>query len=1105
MKKLLSIFFVLCALMARATETGVYSGSVTIAGTAYTDTHIYILPGTEPNTLTCVVGEVVRVNVPEADISLSAQAVNANYDFVNGGFEGAWSSNEPQGWHSFGSATGGFAGFVSGNTGQFTKSDDIRPGSSGSQSARIQSKSVLGVKANGNCTNGRINAGSMTASDAANNYNFSDPGSSAYNTPFVGQPDSLVFWAKYIPADQNPSNSSNKARAHAVITTNARYQDPESSDYSAVKIADAEINYTAGDMGWQRLSVPFRYYNISPDQAAYILMTFTTNAQQGGGTTSGSTVDNIYLDDVQMIYNYGLKSVKLNGQKLTFANKQASVDLPFSDSYAWEVTTDGKGAKVIIGYDAETYKACIYVLANNYAQAQAYAIYTVQMTAPEPVIPTTTYAYSAETCSDAPYSDDLFQGLTESGEYRDTLENIYGGDSIVILTLTVHPTYLFEEQIFIMEQDTVWRGRPLIGLPAADEPYLFYDSLKTTVGCDSIYQLSLYVSTVPRTFGTYAAQLCEGDSVIFEGVTYKEAFEGDILMEQKNQYGGDSIVHLTVMVLPHYLIEQTMTMVHGADRTWEGIRLGTLAPGTMTMSVSYYAEGECDSTRVLHLTVLPTYVPNAGKDSVVYSDIFGRFDGELTQEGDTTMKQSVYLLPGTMDSTVTFVLPDFVLDSLSLGAIVLPNIPMDAYGQLRLEGRTYFFDALQERASITFIAYSAVNPTQAQVNLYIEMPSMLEGLFVRFKGQAVRQNNYSLMNGGFEGAWTNNEPAGWHSFVSCSGPMKNFVNTHVEQFVLSNEVRPDSKGAQSALLASSFLLNTRVNGNCTNGQIHVSSSTPDDAALNYNFSDPENAGFNTPLHGRPDSIVFWARYIPADRDAANSVNKARMNAVITTDARYQDPETFDSTRIGSAAINYAATPSFGWQRIAVPFTYRASMKEQAPAYILTTFTTNETPGGGSSYTVTTDQYKYNVVDSVYVDDAELVYNKQLNAFYVSGEALLFENHVASIADTYCDDCETYKAVAQGVSTQRFIAFDPNHRCIYVYVIADDFVQNKAYNIYRIEFSDSQTEELKPITQTEGCERVTMQPMRCIKQLYKGQIVIVREDGSMYDLLGRKIQ
>ena len=1093
--------------MRVSTEQGVYNGTVTINGTAYTDEHIYILPGTEPNTLTCVIGDMVRVNIPQSALSLSADPIEANYDFVNGGFEGAWSNNEPEGWHSFGTADGSFAGFVNGNTGQFTQASDTRPGSDGSNSARIQSKSVLGVKANGNCTNGRINAGSMTADDAANNYNYSDPGSSAYNTPFVGQPDSLVFWAKYIPADQNPDNAANKARAHAVVTTNARYQDPEASDYSSVKIADAEINYEAGDMGWQRLSVPFTYYDISPDEAAYMLMTFTTNAKQGGGTTSGSTVDNIYLDDVQMIYNYGLKSVKLNGQKVTFTNKQASLDLTYSESYAWEVTTDGQGAKTFIGYDAQAFKACIYVVANNYAQAHAYAVYTVQMTEPEQVIPTTTYAYSAKTCADTPYSDDLFQDLTESGEYRDTLENILGGDSIIILTLIVLPTYLIEEQIFIMEHDTVWRGMPLIGLPAADEPYIFYDSLQTVEGCDSIYQLALYVSAVPRTFGTYAAQLCEGDSVTFEGVTYKQAFEGDILLEQKNQYGGDSIVHLTVKVLPNYFMEQSMTIVHGADRTWEGIQLGTLAPGSMTMSVSYFAQGDCDSTRVLHLTVLPTYLPNAGKDSVLYSDIYGRFDGELTPDGGTATKQSIYLLPGTMDSTVTFVMQDFQYQGRRFGSIVLPNIPVDAYGQFRLEGRTLFFDAIQERATITFIAYSAVTTTQAQVNLYIEVPSMPEGLIVRFQGQAVRQNNYRLTNGGFEGEWTNNEPEGWHSYVSCTGPMKDFVNTHTEQFVLSNEVRPESKGTQSALIASSFLLNIKVNGNCTNGQIHVSSSTADDAAMNYNYSDPDSVGYNTPLHGRPDSIVFWARYLPADRDASNNVNKARVNAVITTDARYQDPETgtFGEVKIGSAEMDYTATPTFGWQRLAVPFTYRTSMKEQTPAYVLTTFTTNAVPGGGSSYTVMENQKKRHVLDSVYVDDVELVYNKQLNAFYASEEALLFEDHVASIADTYCDDCENYKAVAQGASAQSFIAFDPIHRCIYIYVIADDFVQNKAYNIYRVEFTDSQTEDLNPITQTEGCETVTVQPMRCIKQLYLGQIIIVREDGTKYDILGRKIQ
>ena len=1092
-----------------STEMGVYNGTLTIDGMAYTDEQIYLLPGTQPNTLTCVVGSTVRVNVPLSSLSLNAEPTDKNYDFVNGGFEGAWTNNEPQGWHSFGTATGNFASFVTGNTAQFSQATDTRPGSDGSYSAKLQSKSVLGVKANGNCTNGRINAGSMTADDAANNYNFSDPSNTGYNTPFAGQPDSLVFWAKYIPADKKPANSSNMARAHAVITTNAHYQDPEATDYSSVKIADAEINYAAtSEMDWQRLSVPFTYYSVSPDEAAFMLMTFATNAKQGGGTTSGNTVDNIYLDDVQMVYNYGLKSVTLNGQTLSFTGGQAAVSLPFSEDYAWNVTTDGKGAKVFIGYDAPAYKALIYIVPDNYAQALRYAVYTVQMTEPEQVIPTTTYTYSATTCANEPYSDDLFRDLTISGEYRDTLPNAQGGDSIVTLTLTVLPAYLMQDELFISEQDTSWRGQAITGLVAAETPYIYWDSLTTRDGCDSVYQLSVYVSTIPRTYGFYTARVCEGDSVTFEGVTYTQPFEGDILLEQLNQFGGDSIVHLSVEVLPHYFIEQTMTIVQGADRTWEGMQLGTLPAGTMTMSVSYFSLGDCDSTLVLHLTVLSTYTPKGGKDTVRYDEVYGRFDGTLTLASETPTPQSVYLLPGTVDSTVTFVLPDFQYNGGRLGHIVVPNIPIDTYGQLRLVGRTLFLDAIQERATITLIAYSGVTPAQAQMTLYIETPSLPEAMIVTFQGQAVRQNNYMLTNGGFEGAWTNSEPEGWHSFGTATGNMADFVKSNTAQMVQSTDIRPESAGSHSVLLSSTFLLGVKANGNCTNGQINASSSTAADATKNYNFSDPSNLGFNTPFHGRPDSLVFWAKYLPADRDASNAANKARVTAFITTDARYQDPDAgnlYSDARIGAAEVDYSAVPDWGWQRIAVPFTYAASKAEQTPAFILTTFTTNAVPGGGSSYSVTENQQKRNVLDSVYVDDVEAVYNKQLNAFYASDEALVFADHVASIADTYCDDCETYRAVAQGVSTKAFVAFDPVHRCIYIYVIADDYAQNKAYNIYRVEFSDSQTDDLHPITLTERVEQVSTSANGSRKVLHNGQIRIIREDGSMFDILGRKIQ
>lgn len=1106
--------------MRTSTEMGVFSGTVTIDGIAYTNENIYLFPGTESNTVTCVAGDIVRVNVPLSAISLSAQPTNKNYAFTNGGFEGNWSGNEPQGWHSFVSATGSMASFVNGSTGQFTQSTDTRPGSAGTHSARIQSKYTFGVKANGNCTNGRINAGSMTATEASANYNFSDPSSTGYNTPFAGTPDSLVFWAKYIPADQKPSNSSNKARAHAVITTNARYQDPEATNYDAVKVAEATLNYSANSsMGWQRLAVPFVYSSVSPQNAAYVLITFTTNATQGGGTTSSSKVDDIYLDDVEMIYNYALKSAKLNGQTLSFTNGKATVELPFSENYEWNVSTNGKGAKVFVGYDAQTYKACLYIAANNYAQGKKYSVYTVQMTEPDPIIPekpTTYYSYSASTCANMPYSDELFTGLTEAGEYTQTLTNTQGGDSIVTLTLTILPTYLVETEIYLTEGDTTWRGRTFSGLTPSDEPYVYYDSLLTVSQCDSVYMLRLYVTTTPRTYGAYTAHVCDGDSVEFEGVYYASAFEGEILLAQKNMYGGDSVVLLTVEVVPNYTIEEYMTITQGTQKYWEDIPLKSLAPGTMTLRVNYYSIDDCDSIRILHLTVLSTSAPQEGADTVSYADVYGRYDGDLTIGGERQGNHSIFLIPGAKDSTVTFVLPDFSYNGGRLGHIVLPNIPMNTFGQLLLEGRTLYLDTIHERATITMLNgwkesgvtyYSIVSPSQAQVVLFIEAPSLPEGILVLFQGKAVKEENYALVNGGFEGNWTNSEPYGWHSFGTATGDMADFVKANTHQFVPSMQVRPGSDGTQSAIITSNIVLGVKANGNCTNGQINAGSTTATDEARNYNFSDPSNPGFNTPFHGRPDTMVFWAKYMPADHDVTNIVNKARLNAVITTDARYQDPEeadTYSQVKIGAATMNYSATADMGWQRIAVPFTYYAKTKDQRPAYILTTFTTNSQPGGGSSYSTGDNLHKRNVLDTVYLDDAQVVYNKALNKLYIGTEAVTFEDHIAHVPGLYCDDCDSYKALSSGVSAKTFIGFDEAHRCVYVYVIADDYTQTKAYNIYRIEFEDSMTDDLKPIDQTERIENTPVQQTLYRKILHNGQLLIMRDGQEVFDILGRKI-
>ena len=682
---------------------------------------------------------IAAPSLPEPIFVLfSGQKTSGNYALTNGGFEGSWSNSEPNGWHSFPSATGSLASMAGGDD-QFKQSTEKRPGSTGSHSVLIASNMIVGVKANGNCTNGQINAGSTTADDASGNYNFSDPSNNGYNTPFVGNPDSMVFWAKYIPADNNPSNSVNKARMHTVITTNARYQDPEASSYSSVKVAEATINYSAtSSMGWQRLAVPFVYSSVNPASAAYVLVTFTTNQTPGGGSTysTGSifnkTVypDKIYLDDAEMIYNHSLTSLKMNGSTISFQNGQAKTNKVYSDSeYTFTATSNGKAAKTFIGYDATNYRVYIYVVANNYSQAHAYSLYTLQMAEP---IKDTEYAYSATTCDNEPYSDNLFQNLTKSGEYKTTIPNTQGGDSLITLTLTVnktyafpaeatikmnesypwrektyqnltpgvytfsdslqtqagcdsvytltltvqsigywfeetmnscvneevewhgkqlpttaagdymlydslksvygqdsvyvlklsvHPVYLFSEEKFVNEADLVWHGKTIKDLAKREEPYMIYDSLTSQYGCDSLYLLILHVSDIPITYGSYTNECCEGEYILFDGVKYRASYDGDVRVSEKNIYGGDSIVHVTITVFPSYFIEEELTIVAGADAQWEYYELSQFPVGSTTLKAEYWSDDFCDSIRVLHLTVEPkpilTGIPNTLSDKRV--------------------------------------------------------------------------------------------------------------------------------------------------------------------------------------------------------------------------------------------------------------------------------------------------------------------------------------------------------------------------------------------------------------------------------------------------------------------------------------------------------
>ena len=202
----------------------------------------------------------------------------------------------------------------------------------------------------------------------------------------------------------------------------------------------------------------------------------------------------------------------------------------------------------------------------------------------------------------------------------DSLLSQYGMDSVYKLTLTVHPTYLFTEEKYVNEANLEWRGKTIHDLPKREEPYLIYDSLSSQYGCDSVYMLTLHVSDLPITYGSYSDACCEGESIVFDGAEYRESFEGDVRISERNVYGGDSIVHLTITVLPSYYIEDSMTIYLGDARSWEYYELSQFPLGTTTLTAEYWSDDFCDSIRVLHLTVEPQPI-NTGLDDAERDNI----------------------------------------------------------------------------------------------------------------------------------------------------------------------------------------------------------------------------------------------------------------------------------------------------------------------------------------------------------------------------------------------------------------------------------------------------------------------------------------------------
>lgn len=284
----------------------------------------------------------------------------------NAGFEDfhdASGTKEPNGWHSFKTCTGGQSGTAKKANNTFIESTEKH---SGTNCVKVQSALLLynTIPANGTMTTGRLHAGSMSADNTANNstMDFADKDKDGNGDPFypifTTKPDAMTVWVKY----KGNVNKYPYATVKAILA-NDRVQDPEIDDYKKNVIARATNATIESNIKWQELNIPFKYENKNTPKG--VLVTISTNAKPGKASSDKNNLDVIYVDDIAMIYNSGLKSAQYKNTTLSFADNKTAIEIEGKASEAdFSIASDGEGAyisKVLKTNEGETGKSTLYI------------------------------------------------------------------------------------------------------------------------------------------------------------------------------------------------------------------------------------------------------------------------------------------------------------------------------------------------------------------------------------------------------------------------------------------------------------------------------------------------------------------------------------------------------------------------------------------------------------------------------------------------------------------------------------------------------------------------------------------------------------------------
>jgi uncharacterized delta-60 repeat protein len=314
-------------------------------------------------------------------------------------------------------------------------------------------------------------------------------------------------------------------------------------------------------------------YKIIPNNTSTTLQYFACDAFL---TNDNRIITGYYgTEDQQGVQHMGIGMLRTDGtlENLFGTNGSFIVEFPTRLDNLWDINYDNITGKVVmVGVGTDT------------TQNNQIILLTARINIPAIPCTTTQIVQNISLCAGSSYSfNDL--SITQAGTYVDTLQTVYGCDSIINLNVTVLPLPTQTQNILLCPGEST-----TINGISYSQNAIVIDTVNASTGCDTIK--TYYINTIPASeIDTFNFYKCEGDTLLYKGNIFTTSGAYQDTMTSVN--GCDSIERITFVFFAPPQALFSITPDAFTPHNWYAVNQST---GDSPLSYTWYwGDGSSDT------------------------------------------------------------------------------------------------------------------------------------------------------------------------------------------------------------------------------------------------------------------------------------------------------------------------------------------------------------------------------------------------------------------------------------------------------------------------------------------------------------------------------